>query len=69
MLEDKRKRLVEKKIRQLEIQGRITGTWELIKEKNFHLNSDLLVIERQELRDLVLEAINEILANPSKSNE
>ena len=69
MLEDKLKRLVEKKIRQLEIQGRITDTWELIKEKNFHLNSDLLIIERQEFRDLVLEVVNETLANPNPPKE
>lgn len=68
MLNSETKKIIESKIRKLEINGNITSTWELLKQKDFHLNSDLLVIDRQEFRDLVLEVLNETLSSPDFRN-
>ena len=54
--------LIIKKIARLMHDKIVITTWELIREKNFHLNTDLVVIDRQELRELVLELVNETLA-------
>lgn len=51
--------LIIRKIAKLMLKGRIISTWDLIREKNFHLNTDLIVIDKQELRNLVLEVLNE----------
>lgn len=36
---------------------KIISTWDLLKEKDFHLNSDFLVIQKRDLEDLIIEII------------
>lgn len=68
MLSSEIKAIIARKIHRLEVEKRVMSTWELVKEKNFHLNSELLIIDRQEFRDLVLEVLNETLADPNFRN-
>ena len=53
---------VRSKINILQAQKRITGTWDLIKEQNFLLNTDLLVIDKDEFINLVKEVADEMVA-------
>jgi hypothetical protein len=70
MLKSELKTIVERKISMLEARRKFLTTWELIKEKDFHINPEYMVIDRQEFRDLVMEAVNEALNTlaPPKSN-
>jgi hypothetical protein len=56
----KDKDIIAKKIHHAQVTKKILSTWDLLKEKDFHLNSDFLVIQKQEFRDLITEIIKEV---------
>ena len=45
---------------------KIISTWDLLKEKDFHLNSDFLVIQKRDLEDLIIEIIEATQTKESK---
>lgn len=63
-MSQKSKDIISKKLQHAQITKRVISTWDLLKEKDFHLNSDFLVIQKQEFRDLLIEIVEEIVRQP-----
>jgi hypothetical protein len=57
----KGRNIITKKIRTAQASKEILSTWDLLKEKDFHLNSDFLVIQEQEFGNLIEEIIKEVM--------
>jgi hypothetical protein len=55
-----KKEKLRRKVEELKIRKKILSTWDIIKEKDFHLNSDYLVIERREFDEILLTCMDAI---------
>lgn len=51
---------IRRKVEELKIRKKIQSTWDIIKERDFHLNSDYLVIERKEFNEVLSACLDAI---------